>query len=79
MAAIQATGVRELIEAAVTSISVLGGSMAYFSGFAAAQVTACIAILGFGLAPKMLVPIAWTTFASYTALSTWVERRLGRR
>jgi len=37
MAAIQATEVRELVEAAVTSISVLGGSMAYFSGFAAAQ------------------------------------------
>ena len=37
MAAIQATEVRELVEAAVSSISVLGGSMAYFSGFAAAQ------------------------------------------
>lgn len=37
MAAIQATEVRELVEAAVTSISTLGGSMAYFSGFAAAQ------------------------------------------
>ncbi len=37
MAAFQAAEVRELVEAAVTSISVLGGSMAYFSGFAAAQ------------------------------------------
>ena len=37
MAAIQATEVRELVEAAITSISTLGGSMAYFSGFAAAK------------------------------------------
>jgi hypothetical protein len=43
------------------------------------SVTACIAILGFGLAPKMQVPIAWGTCAGCTALSSWVERRLGRR
>ncbi len=37
MAGIEAMEVRELVEAAVTSISTLGGSMAYFSGFAAAK------------------------------------------
>lgn len=30
-------GVRDLIEVSVAAISILGGAMAYFSGFAAAQ------------------------------------------
>jgi hypothetical protein len=40
---------------------------------------ACVAILGFGMAPKMLVPIAWGTAISYSAFSSWAHRRLGRR
>jgi len=38
-----------------------------------------IAILGFGMAPKMLVPIAWGTAMFYSAFSSWAYRRLGRR
>jgi hypothetical protein len=38
-----------------------------------------VAILGFGMAPKMLVPIAWGTTATYAAFSSWAYRRLGRR
>jgi len=38
-----------------------------------------VAILGFGLPPKMLVPIAWGTAAVYAALNSWAYRRLGRR
>lgn len=37
MAAIEIGGVRELVESAVTAISVMGGAMAYLSGFYAAQ------------------------------------------
>lgn len=40
MAAIGIGGVRELVESAVTAISVLGGAMAYLSGFHAAQAMA---------------------------------------
>jgi hypothetical protein len=40
MAAIDAAEVRELLEATVASVSMLGGSMAYFSGFAAAKASA---------------------------------------
>jgi len=36
MPTIEAAGFRELVEAAVTAVSVLGGSMAYFSGYFAA-------------------------------------------
>jgi len=37
MATIEATEIGELVESAVTAISILGGAMAYFSGFSAAQ------------------------------------------
>ena len=37
MAPVDASGARELIEAAVAAFSVLGGGMAYTSGFYAAQ------------------------------------------
>ena len=40
---------------------------------------ACVAILGFGMAPKMLVPISWGTAVAYSALSTWAEQRFRRR
>lgn len=40
MAAIEIGGVRELVDSAVTAISVLGGAMAYLSGFNAAQAMA---------------------------------------
>jgi hypothetical protein len=38
-----------------------------------------VAILAFGMPPKMLVPVAWGTAAIYAALSSWAYRRLGRR
>jgi len=40
MAAVEASEVRELVEAAIAAVSTLGGSMAYFSGFAAAKASA---------------------------------------
>jgi hypothetical protein len=40
MAALEIGGARELLEAAVTAISVMGGAMAYLSGFNAAQALA---------------------------------------
>lgn len=40
MGAIEIGGARELLEAAVTAISVMGGAMAYLSGFYAAQALA---------------------------------------
>ena len=40
---------------------------------------ACVAILGFGLAPKMLVPITWGTAIAYSALDTWAQRRFRQR
>lgn len=52
------------------------GPLAMSSVIAAAT---CIAVLAFGMAPKMLVPIAWGTVAVYAPLSIWVDRRLGRR
>jgi hypothetical protein len=39
----------------------------------------CVAVLAFGMAPKMLVPIAWGTVALYAPLQSWVDRRIGRR
>jgi hypothetical protein len=39
----------------------------------------CVAVLAFGMAPKMLVPIAWGTVAIYAPLSIWVDRHVGRR
>jgi hypothetical protein len=43
------------------------------------SVIACTAILGFGMAPKMLVPIAWGTAIAYSALDTWAQRRFPQR
>jgi hypothetical protein len=40
MAAIEIGEVRELVESAVTAISILGGAMAYCSGYFAAQALA---------------------------------------
>jgi hypothetical protein len=40
MAAIEIGGARELLEAAVTAVSVMGGAMAYLSGFYASQALA---------------------------------------
>jgi hypothetical protein len=40
MTPIDPSGARELLEAVVTAFAVLGGSMAYFSGFYAAQALA---------------------------------------
>jgi hypothetical protein len=40
MAAIGIGGARELLEAVVTAVSVMGGAMAYLSGFYAAQALA---------------------------------------
>jgi hypothetical protein len=40
MAIIETGDVRELVESAVTAVSILGGSMAYFSGYVAAQALA---------------------------------------
>lgn len=37
MAPVEADSARELLEAAVTAFSILGGAMAYFSGYLAAQ------------------------------------------
>jgi hypothetical protein len=37
MAAINAEGFSELVDATVTAVSILGGAMAYTSGFAATQ------------------------------------------
>jgi hypothetical protein len=45
----------------------------------AISVATCVAILAFGMPPKMLVPIAWGTAVTYSALSSWAYRRLGRR
>lgn len=38
-----------------------------------------IAVGAFGMAPKLLVPIAWGTVAIYAPLNIWVDRRVGRR
>ncbi len=38
-----------------------------------------IAILAFGVPPKVFALVAWGTIALYAALSSWAERRLGRR
>ncbi len=40
MAPIDATGAREFLEAIIAAFSVLGGGMAYFSGFSASQALA---------------------------------------
>lgn len=52
------------------------GPLAMSSVVAAAT---CVAVLAFGMAPKMLVPIAWGTVALYAPLSIWVDRHAGRR
>ena len=52
------------------------GPLAFSS---AISIATGVAILALGMPPKLLVPIAWATFAGYAALSGWVERRLGRR
>jgi hypothetical protein len=39
----------------------------------------CVAVIVFGMAPKMLVPITYGTVAIYAPLSIWVDRRTGRK
>jgi hypothetical protein len=45
----------------------------------AVSIATGVAILAFGMPPKMLVPIAWGSTAIYAALGSWAYRRLGRR
>jgi hypothetical protein len=39
----------------------------------------CVAVLGFGMPPVLLVPISWGFVAIYAPLSIWVDRRTERR
>lgn len=39
----------------------------------------CVGVIAFGMAPKMLVPIAWGTVAIFAPLNAWVDRHGDRR